>query len=111
MYRQMFITTTKKNVIEKKKLKSLIGFHGANKVDNYYNGGGEGKKSKRFYRTSQKIIINVFLESLLSKSFPSLGVTVHHTFLGCADLWTCCGGSSDSNLVILLCVLAFNVHS
>ena len=23
-----------------------------------------------------------------------------------ADLWTCCGGSSDSNLVLLLCVLA-----
>ena len=29
----------------------------------------------------------------------------------CADLWTCCGGSSDSNLVLLLCVLAFSVHS
>ena len=42
------------------------------------------KKSKRFYRTSQKIrIINVFLESLLSESFPSLGVTVHLTSLGC----------------------------
>ena len=24
----------------------------------------------------------------------------------CAGLWTCCGGSSDSNLVLLLCVLA-----
>ena len=36
------------------------------------------KKSKRIYRTSQKIrIINIFLESLLSESFPSLGVTVH----------------------------------
>ena len=31
------------------------------------------KKSKSIYRTSQKIrIINVFLESLLSESFPSL---------------------------------------
>ena len=29
----------------------------------------------------------------------------------CANLWTCCGGSSDSNLVLLLCVLASNVHS
>ena len=29
----------------------------------------------------------------------------------CADLWTCCGGSLDSNLVLLLCVLASNVHS
>ena len=28
-----------------------------------------------------------------------------------ADLWTCCGGSSDSNLVLHLCVLASNVHS
>ena len=42
------------------------------------------KKSKRIYRTSQKIrIINVFLESLLSASFPSLGVIVHFTSLGC----------------------------
>ena len=29
----------------------------------------------------------------------------------CADLWTCCGGSSDSNLFLLLCVLVSNVHS
>ena len=27
-------------------------------------------------------------------------------FQHCAGLWTCCGGSSDSNLVLLLCVLA-----
>ena len=39
---------------------------------------------KRIYRTSQNIrIINVFLESLLSESFPLLGVTVHLTSLGC----------------------------
>ena len=38
------------------------------------------KKSKRIYRTNQNIgILNVFLESLLSESFPSLGVTVHLT--------------------------------
>ena len=37
------------------------------------------KKSKSIYRTSQKMrIINVFLESLLSESFPSLGVPVYH---------------------------------
>ena len=43
------------------------------------------KKSKRFYQTSQNIrIINVFLESLLSESFPSLGVTVHFISLGCS---------------------------
>ena len=54
------------------------------------------KTSKRIYRTSQNIrIINVFLESLLSESFPLLGVTVHLTSLGCPptlcwslDLWT-----------------------
>ena len=41
------------------------------------------KNSKRIYRTSQNIrIIKVFLESLLSKSFCSLGVTVHLTSLG-----------------------------
>ena len=63
---------------------SLIRFHSTNKTDNYSRGWGEGKKSKRIYRTSQNIrIINVFLESLLSESFPSLGVTVHHTSLGC----------------------------
>ena len=39
---------------------------------------------KRIYRTSQNIrIINIFLESQLSESFPSLGVTVHLTSLGC----------------------------
>ena len=29
----------------------------------------------------------------------------------CADLWTCCGGISDSNLVLTLCVLTSKVHS
>ena len=50
-------------------------------------GSGEGKnrkKSKRIYRTSQKIrIINVFLELVLSESFPALEITVHLTYLGC----------------------------
>ena len=70
---------------EKKKFKSLIGFLSANKIDNYNTGGwGKGDKSKRIYRISQKIrIINVFLESVLSESFPSLGVTVQLTSLGC----------------------------
>ena len=44
--------------------------------------GGRGKekrkKSQRIYKTSQNIrMINVFLESLLSEPFSSLGVTVH----------------------------------
>ena len=29
----------------------------------------------------------------------------------CADLWACYGDSSDSDLVLFLCVLASNVHS
>ena len=42
------------------------------------------KKSKTIYRTSQNMrMINVFLESQLSEFFPSLGVTVHPTSLGC----------------------------
>ena len=51
--------------------------------------GGRGREKKRknpkkIYRTSQNArIINVFSESLLSASFPSLGVTVHLTSLGC----------------------------
>ena len=64
--------TTIKNVTEgKKKLKSLIGFLNANKIDNTTEAGKkEEKKCKRIYRTSQKIrIINAFLESLLSESF------------------------------------------
>ena len=62
---------------KKKKLKSLIRFRSANKNDNYNRdgdgGGKKRKKSKRIYRTSQNMrIITVFLESLLSESFPRL---------------------------------------
>ena len=70
---------------------------------------GEGekeKKSKIIYRTSQKNKNNkCFLESLLSESFPTRNHSPPDAF------WTCSGGSSDSNLVLLLCVLASNVHS
>ena len=92
----------------------------ANKIGNYNRGWKnrkrKKKKSKGIYRTSQSIgKINVFLESVLSESFPSLGVTVHFTSLGCLPvlcrsldlLW----GQLDSNLVLLLCVLASNVHN
>ena len=74
------------------------------------------KKSKRNCWTSQNIrIVYIFLESLLSASFPLLGVIVHLDSPGCPPtlcwsldlLWA----SSDSNLVLHLCVLASNVHS
>ena len=43
-----------------KKLKSLVRFHNANKINNYIGRGGE-KQPKRIYRTSKNIrIINVF---------------------------------------------------
>ena len=89
--------TTIKNVTDeketKKKLKRLIGFFSANKIS-YYNGGGwRGRKIRRKniqknLQTSQKIrIIHIFLESLLSVSFPVLGITVHLTSLGCPPTW------------------------
>ena len=70
---------------EGKKAQSLLRFHSANKIDKYNIDGGKGKKRKeRIYRTSQNIrIINVFPESLLSESFPLLGVLVHLTSLWC----------------------------
>ena len=99
-------------------LQGLIRCHSADKINSYNRGEKKEKrkKSKRIYRTSQTIrIIQVFLESLLFESFPSLGAAVHltsqHALHHGADLWTCCAGSSDSNLVLLLCVFASNVHS
>ena len=50
----------------KKKLKSLIGFLSANKIDNYNRGGKMEKRrkiSKIIYRTSQKI--RIIIESQL----------------------------------------------
>ena len=65
-----------KNVTEDKKIKSLIGFLSANKIDNYNGAGGRGKKekkSKRIYQKNQKIrIINIFLESKKKKKSQNL---------------------------------------
>ena len=78
---------------KKKTLKILFRYHTANKINNNNGGGAEKrkkKKLKRIYRTSQNIrIIIVFLESLLSESFPLLGVTVHLTSLGCPPTLCC----------------------
>ena len=68
----------------KKELKMLISTSKTKIVPKYNRGGKEGKKrSKRIYRTSQsiRIISYFFLGSLLSESFPLLGVTVYFTFL------------------------------
>ena len=42
-----------------------------------------GKKNPKESTEQVKKIVNVFLESLLSESFPMLGITVHLTSLGC----------------------------
>ena len=48
-------------------------------------GGKKKKKNPKDYTEQVKKIriINVFLESLLSEFFPSLGVTVYLNSLGC----------------------------
>ena len=60
----MFVTTIKNVMGGGGRLKSLIGFHSAKKIDNYNREGNKRKKkkkSKKFYRTSQKIRIMFFL--------------------------------------------------
>ena len=56
----------------------------------------------------------IFLSHCYQSPFPSWEsqstLSPSDALQHCADLWTCCGGSSDSNLVLLLCVLVFNIH-
>ena len=86
MQRQRFITAIK-NVTEKKKSsKAQLDLIVPIKLTTTTERGRKEKRKKwkRSYRASQNIkIINDFLESLLPECFPSLGVTVHLTSLGC----------------------------
>ena len=72
MYRQRF---KKKKLRKENKIKSLIRFHSANKIDNY-NGVGDGrknkfKKSKRIHKTGQNMgIIVFFLSHCCQIPFP-----------------------------------------
>ena len=57
---KVLIHTHTKNVTEKakakKKLKSLISFHGANKIDNYNSrGGGRKKKRKNPKKSTEQV--------------------------------------------------------
>lgn len=56
-----------------------------------------------------------FLSHCCQSPFPcweSLSTSSPYSALQhCTDLWTCCWGSSDSNLVLLLCILTSNVHN
>ena len=55
MQRQSFITTIK-SVTEGKKLKSLIRFHIANKIDNYNRGEKKGiKKEKNSKESTEQV--------------------------------------------------------
>ena len=44
--------------MKKRKLKSLIGFLGANKIDNYNRGGKKGKEKKKNAKESTEPIKN-----------------------------------------------------
>ena len=103
-----------------KKLKSLVRFHSANKI-NKYTRGREKREKKR-----KKIQTNLQSKSKYKKNKRFSWVTAlrvlslagsHSPHLlsrmpsNTADLWTCCERSSESNLLLLLCVLASNVHS
>ena len=76
----------------KKKLKRQLDFIMPTKPTTKTEEGKKGKKEKKTQKNLQKSqnmrIINIFPESLLSESFPSLRVTVHLTSLGCSHPMT-----------------------
>ena len=83
---------TIKNMTEEKwggKLKRLIEFHIVPiKLTTTTEWGEKGKKrkekiQKNLQNKSKYENDEVFLESLLSESFPTLGIPVHLTSLGC----------------------------
>ena len=103
---------------KKKKIKKLIRFHSANKINNY-NGTGWGWGRKKVQKNLQNKskhknnkcfswVTAVRVLSLSgSHSSPYLPRMPSNTVLDLVlHLWTCCEGSSDSNLVLFLCVLA-----
>ena len=57
MYRQRLMTTIKNVTEEKeklKKLKSIIGFLSANKINNYNRGGSKEKKIQKYLQNKSK---------------------------------------------------------
>ena len=110
------------NKCDKKKFKSFNEFNSTNKQLEQQMGGTRKnrKKSRRNYRISQhiRIINGFFFYFFLVSAVSILALAGSHSPPhppGCPptlhlslDLF---GGSSDSNLVLLLCILASNVHS
>ena len=106
-----------KHVTEEKiKLKSLIRFHSANKINNYKR-GGRREREKNIQNNLQnkfKRKNNKYVSWVTALRVPSLTGSHSPPYLlrmPDAHLWTCYGGSLHSKLVLLLCVLASNVHS
>ena len=109
--------TTIKHVTEEKiKLKSLIRFHSANKINNYNRGGGR-EREKNIQNNLQnkfKHKNNKYVSWVTALRVPSLTGSHSPPYLPRmpdAHLWTCYGVSLHSKLVLLLCVLASNIHS
>ena len=101
---------------EKKKLKGLIRFHSASKIDNYNRGEKKRKRIQKNLQNKSKHKSNkcfswVTAVRVLSLTGSHSPPHLQDVLQQCADLWTCCGDSSDSNLVLLLCVLASSVQS
>ena len=101
---------------EKEKLKSLIGFHSANKINNYNKGEKKEKKIQMILQNKSKNKNNKCFSWVIAVRVLSLDGSHSPPHLprmpsNTANLWTGCRGSSDSNLVLLLCVLASSVHS
>ena len=120
MQRQRFITTIKSVIGGKKKKKTqgLIDFIVPLKSTTTVEvGSSEGKKKiqKTLHNKSEYKTNKFFLSHCCQSPLPhweSQPTSLpQDTLQHCAGLWTCSGVSSDSNLVLLLCILASNVHS
>ena len=100
---------------KKEKLKSLIRFHSANKIDNYNREGDKGKKiqknlqSKSNHKNNNCFFLSHCCQSLFPHWESQSASPPQDVFQHCADLWTYCRGSSDSNLVLFACVLAWRI--
>ena len=90
--------TTIKNVTEKKKLKSLIGFLCASKINNYNRSGKKGKKIQKNLQNKSKNKNNKCFSWVTAVRVFSLAGSHRPLHLPkdalqhSADLWACCGG-------------------
>ena len=114
--RQRFITTMK-NEIEKGKKKGLnaqLNFIVPIKLTTTTDRGkscwgGAEKNPKNLQKSKHKNNNMFFLSHCCLSPFPcweSQSISpLQDALQHCAELWICCRGSSDSNLILLLCFL------